>query len=149
MTQAQLVTDLTSDVVMVAFLASVLFVAAYSALAPWWRSSIGRALVVMDAGLTLTLAPSVLHRVLGVTISASLPFAWYFCASLAIVAGSTLWRTWIMSRTQWQVRHKDGDTWLATFLSPWRAPARRIKAAWLWVFGDVRKEIGRGTDDGT
>ena len=34
MTQAQLVTDLTNDVVMAAFLSSVLFAATYSALAP-------------------------------------------------------------------------------------------------------------------
>ena len=103
--------------------------------------------MTLDAGLALTLAPSVLHRLLGVTISASLPFAWYFLGSLTLVAASTLWRTWIMSRTQWQARHKDGDTWLATFLSPWRAGARHIKAAWLYVFGDVRKEMDAGLHD--
>ena len=118
MGQAQLVADPTDDAVMAAFLASVLFAAAYTVLAPWWRSGIGRALVVLDAGLVMTLAPSVLHRLLGVTISASLGFAWYFLASITLVAVSTVWRTVILTRAQWQERHKDGGTRLAALLSP-------------------------------
>jgi hypothetical protein len=105
-TQAQLVADLTSDVVMAAFAASVLFIVTYTALAPWWRSQIGRSLIVLDTGLALVLAPSVLHRLLGVTLTTSLGFAWYYLASLALVAGSTLWRTWIVARVQWKARRK-------------------------------------------
>jgi hypothetical protein len=104
MSQAQLVTDLTNDMVMAAFVASVLFIAAYSLLAPWWKSEIGRALIAMDAGLSLTLAPSVLHRVLGLTLTDSLGFAWYFCGTLTVVAAATLWRTVIIVRTQ--LRHR-------------------------------------------
>jgi hypothetical protein len=108
-TQARLLADLTNDVVMAAFAASVLFIAVYTVLAPWWRSQIGRSLIVLDTGLALVLAPSVLHRLLGVTITESLPFAWYYLASLALVAGSTLWRTWIVARVQWQARRRPRD----------------------------------------
>ena len=100
MTQAQFVADATRDVVVAAFLASVLFVVVYTAMAPWWRTSIGRALVAMDAGLALTLAPSSLHMIFGLTVTASAGFGWYYLASLPLVAGSTLWRTWIIYRAQ-------------------------------------------------
>lgn len=109
MGQAQLVADLTNDVVMLAFAASVLFIVVYSALAPWWRSEIGRALIVMDAGLALVLGPSVLHRLFGLTLVTSIGFAWYYLASIAIVAGSTFWRTYLIAKTQWRHRRRLGD----------------------------------------
>lgn len=109
MTQARLLADLTNDVVMVAFAASILFLATYTALAPWWRSPIGRSLIALDTGLALVLAPSVLHRVLGLTLVASIGFAYYYLASLALVAGSTLWRTGIVAREQWRARRKPDD----------------------------------------
>lgn len=107
MTQGQLLADLTNDVVLVAFVASVLFIAAYTGLARWWRSDIGRALVMLDTGLALVLAPSVLH-LLGLTLTDSTGFAYYYLASLALVAGSTLWRTWIVVRVQLQARRDPG-----------------------------------------
>lgn len=103
MTQAQLVMELTNDAVIASFAASVLFVATYTALARWWRSEVGRALVALDTGLALTLAPLVLHRLSGLNVS-SLGFAWYYFGSLTLVAGATLWRTVIVVRTQWRDR---------------------------------------------
>lgn len=100
MSQAQFVADATRDVVVVAFLASLMFIVVYTVLAPWWRSSIGRALIVMDASLALTLAPSSLHQLTGLTIVASPGFAWYYLGSLTLVAASTIWRTWIIYRAQ-------------------------------------------------
>jgi MFS family permease len=103
-TQAQLVADLTDDVVMIAFAASVLFIAAYTVLASWWTSPIGRALVMLDAGLALVLGPLVLHRLAGLTLVSSIGYAWYDLVSLALVAGATLWRTVIVVRVQLQAR---------------------------------------------
>jgi ABC-type branched-subunit amino acid transport system permease subunit len=99
-TQAQLIADATQDVVLAAFIASLAFIAVYTVMAPWWRSPIGRALIMLDASLALTLAPSSLHQVTGITITASLGFAWYYLVSLTMVAASTIWRTWIIYRAQ-------------------------------------------------
>lgn len=100
MTQAQFVAEATRVAVIAAFLASLLFIAVYTALASWWRTPIGRALVAMDGSLALALAPSAAHFLLGLTISASPGFAWYFLGSLTLVAASTIWRTWIIYRAQ-------------------------------------------------
>jgi hypothetical protein len=86
--------------VLVAFIASAAFIVLYTTLAPWWRSSIGRALVMLDAGLALTLAPAVLHRFFGLALAESLLFAWYFLITLTVVAGAVVWRTVIMVREQ-------------------------------------------------
>ena len=100
MTQARLIADATQDIVTLAFFASVAFIVVYSLLASWWHSSIGRALIMMDASLSLALAPSVLHQLTGITIVASKGFAWYYLVSISLVAASTMWRTWIVYRAQ-------------------------------------------------
>lgn len=107
MTQAHLLADLTDDVVVLAFAASVAFIAVYTVLAAWWRSEIGRALVALDAGLVLTLAPAVLHRLFGLSIFYTLGFAWYYLISLSFVAGATIWRTVIVIKTQVRGRRDD------------------------------------------
>ena len=103
MTQVQLVTDLGNDVVFFACAASVAFLVVYVLLARGNRSEIGRALLTLDAGLTLALGPSVLHRLTGLSLT-SLGFSWYFVASIAIVGGATWWRTWFVIKTQWRQR---------------------------------------------
>jgi hypothetical protein len=107
-TQAQLVADLTNDVIMAAFAAALLFIVAYSVLAKWWASSIGRALVMLDTGLALVLGPLVLHRLFGLTLVTSIGYAWYDLISLALVAGATLWRTAIVVREQLRARKDPG-----------------------------------------
>jgi hypothetical protein len=104
-TQAQLVADLGSDVVFFACAGSVAFLVVYLALARGWRTEIGRSLITLDAGLTLALAPSVLHRLFGFSL-ASIGFAWYFVASIAIVGAATWWRTWFVIKVQWRGRRK-------------------------------------------
>jgi predicted lysophospholipase L1 biosynthesis ABC-type transport system permease subunit len=99
-TQAQFLAGATRWALVAAFAASVLFIVVYTAMAPWWRTQIGRALVTMDAGLALALGPSAAHFTFGLQITESVAFAWYFLASLSLVAGSTLWRTWIIYRAQ-------------------------------------------------
>lgn len=105
MTQAQLVADLGSYVVFFACAASVAFLIVYLALAQGWKTEIGRALITLDAGLTLALGPSVLHRLFGLSL-ASTGFAWYFVASIALVGAATWWRTWFVIKVQWRQRRK-------------------------------------------
>jgi hypothetical protein len=106
-TQLQLLTDLSNDVVFFACAASVAFLAVYVLLARGYRTEIGRALITLDAGLTLALGPSVIHRLFGLSL-ASLDFAWYYVASIALVGVATWWRTWFVIRVQWRGRRKTG-----------------------------------------
>ena len=95
----QLLTDLGNDVVFFACAGSVAFLTVYLLLARGWRTEIGRALITLDAGLTLALGPSVLHRLSGLSL-ASLAFAWYYVASIALVGAAAWWRTWIVIKVQ-------------------------------------------------
>lgn len=105
MTQAQLVMDLGNDVVFFAWTGSVAFLLVYLLLARGWHTEIGRALITLDAGLTLSLGPSVVHRLFGLSL-ASIGFAWYFVASIALVGVATWWRTWFVIKVQWRGRRK-------------------------------------------
>lgn len=101
MSQAQLLADLANDVVFFAFAASVTFLAVYVLLARGYRSEIGRALITLDAGLAFALGPSVLHRLLGLSLT-SLWFAYYYIASIALVGAATWWRAWYVIKVQAQ-----------------------------------------------
>lgn len=99
MTQVQLLADLGNDVVFFAWAGSVAFLLVYVLLARGWRTKLGRALIRLDAGLTLALGPSVLHRLFGLSL-ASLPFAWYYVASIALVGLATWERVWFVVKVQ-------------------------------------------------
>ncbi len=103
MSQAQLLADLSNDVVFFACAASVAFLLVYVLLARGYRTEIGRALITLDAGLALALGPSVLHRLFGLTLT-SIGFAYYYVASIAIVGLATWWRTWFVIKIQWRER---------------------------------------------
>lgn len=107
MNQVQLLSDLGNDAVFFACAGSVAFLAVYLLLARGWRTEIGRALIMLDAGLTLALGPSVVHRITGLSL-ASIAYAWYFTGSIALVGAATWWRTWFVIRVQWRSRHQDG-----------------------------------------
>lgn len=87
------------DAVLAAFFSSTLFLLGYTLIAPWWHSSIGRAVAFLDAGLVVTLAPSALHQILGFTLQ-DLFYAWYYGSSLYLVAAITLWRLVVIVRIQ-------------------------------------------------
>ena len=103
MSQSQLVADLGNDVVFFAWAGSVAFLAVYLLLARGWRTEIGRALIMLDGGLTLALGPSVVHRLFGLSL-ASIGFSWYFVGSIALVGLATWWRTWFVIKVQWRGR---------------------------------------------
>ena len=104
MTQIQLLTDLASDDVLFACAGSVAFLAVYLLLARGWRTEIGRALITLDAGLTLLLGPTVLARMFGLSL-AGIWYDWYSVASFALVGIATWWRAWFVVKVQWRARH--------------------------------------------
>lgn len=94
-----------------AFFSTLTFLVGYSMLAPWWRNPVGQAVALLDIALLLALLPSILHLVFGLNIVAYRWFAWYYGASLFLVAGITLWRLVVIATVQ---RHAlaprdDGD----------------------------------------
>jgi hypothetical protein len=101
MTQPELVADLGNDAVFFACAGSIAFLAVYILLAKGHRSEIGRVLITLDAGLTLALGPSVVHRITGLSL-ASIGYAWYYVTSIAVVGLATWWLVWFVVRVQWQ-----------------------------------------------
>jgi hypothetical protein len=108
MSQLQLLSDLGDDAVFFACAGSVAFLMVYVLLARGYRSEIGRALITLDAGLTMALGPSVLHRLAGLSL-ASLWFSWYYVVSIAIVGVATWWRVWFVIKIQWRGRQGTVD----------------------------------------
>jgi hypothetical protein len=84
----------------VAFCAAVAFIALYSAIAPWWRSPLGRNLVALDGSISLTLLPSVVHHTLGVSSADSAFFAWFSVVAFGLVPCVIVWRAYILLRIQ-------------------------------------------------
>lgn len=99
MSQLQFLADLGNDVVFAAFSGSLAFLAVYILLARGYRSALGRALIRMDTGLVLTLGPSVIHRLFGLSL-ANIGYSWYFVASIALVGFATWERAWFVLKEQ-------------------------------------------------
>lgn len=89
---------------LVSFIASAVFILGYSMLAPWWRYAVGRTVVSLDFGIMLALLPGMLRVWFGVRVTSAF-FAWYYCFSLLLLAGITLWRLYAIYRLQQQGRN--------------------------------------------
>lgn len=96
----QAIMHATTIETIVAFFAAVAFIALYTAIAPWWRSPLGRNLVALDGSISLTLLPSVLHHALGVSSADTPAFAWFTVCAFALVPCVIAWRAWILCRIQ-------------------------------------------------
>lgn len=132
MTSARLVADLTDDVVLVAFFGALFFIITYSCLASWWKHAIGTTIVMLDLGLVLTLAPSVLHRFFGLTIGLSLSFDIYFLCTLTLVAAAVWWRALVMLRINWRTRRDrrgEGQSLWHWLTSRFSASGRRTRSS--------------------
>jgi hypothetical protein len=100
MSQAQVAAELTNDAVLYATAASAAFLAFAAILDPkLFRSSIGRTLILLDAGLLALYVPSVLHRFFGLQVT-QVGFSWYYLATVLLVGTAVWWRTLIMIRAQ-------------------------------------------------
>lgn len=91
--------SLIEAAVFFSFACSVVFVAGYTWLAPWWRNEVGRAMVSMDAALMVLLLPSVLHYTAGLNVLNPF-FRGYYVGSLALAGLIALWRLVVVYRVQ-------------------------------------------------
>lgn len=82
-----------------AFWSSVVFILGYTAASPWWRYKVGRAMVVLDAAITLTLLPSAARYMFGVSPHGHV-LLWYAGFSLVLVGLISLWRLWVVWSVQ-------------------------------------------------
>lgn len=87
------------------FFSALVFIAAYSLLAPWWRYSIGRTIVALDAAVALTLLPQTLHMLFGVHVLSDIRWAWFTLVTFGAVPVVILWRLWIF----WRIQRRGGD----------------------------------------
>lgn len=93
------VTTFDEFAVLFSFWSAVVFILGYTAISPWWRYSVGRAIVALDAALMLTLLPSALHLMFGLMPRTSF-FAWYDGFGFVLVGLICLWRLWVVWRVQ-------------------------------------------------
>lgn len=82
------------------------FIAQYTRLAPWWRSPVGRTIVIKDALLALVLLPTILSLFLSFNRLTSHIAAWVDVGLFALVAVVMGWRSWIWERIH---RHGGGE----------------------------------------
>jgi hypothetical protein len=109
------------------FYGALAFVVAYSLMAPWWRSPMGRMIVALDASVALALLPGVLQLDFGVRLPAWL-LTRITAAALTLIPVTILSRMWLLGRLHsWRLR------------LPWRHPRRS-------PFGDASAERMAGAD---
>lgn len=94
-----MIQSLGQPVVVFAFAAACLFMVGYTILAPWWRTTTGRARISLDFGIALALSPTVLHLTFGVTVTNAF-FGWYTLIAIAIVGCVSLWNLYLVIATQ-------------------------------------------------
>jgi hypothetical protein len=111
MTWQQFVADYGQIITTVAFFAAIAFIILYTVLAAWWRSSLGRSIVALDAAVALTVAPSVLHFLFGVTSLQSETFAYFTLGAFTCIPLIIVWRGWMLWRLQ--VGSRKGPTALS------------------------------------
>lgn len=105
--------DLATIAVTAAFAAPLLLIAVYTAVARWWSTQIGRALVTVKAAISLALLPPFLHRISGHgNVGSSPAFNVFNTIAWGVLALVLLRMTWVIVLTQWRARHgasKTGD----------------------------------------
>lgn len=103
------VTDYIEAAVLFAAGMSLLFVATYTWVAPWWRHETGRSIVAFDTAVLLALLPSALHYLLGLNVRHAF-FAWYDGSSLMAAGVITAWRIAVLLRVQRDRGRKPPDS---------------------------------------
>lgn len=105
MSQEQLLVLLLKIVLVADVAALAVFVAVYTKLAPWWRSPIGRTLVIKDVLLVLAFTPTILSLFFRFSRLTSLAAAWVDVGLFALIAAVVAWRTVIW----WRIHHGSAD----------------------------------------
>jgi hypothetical protein len=100
MSQAEFLHVASEVVVQAAFWSALAFIAWYSALAPWWRYSVGRAIVAMDSAIALATFPTTLGLIFGASVIASPFFTWLTVFAFGCIPVITTYRGVIVWRIQ-------------------------------------------------
>jgi hypothetical protein len=87
-------------VIQAAFWSALGFVVFYSLIAPWWRYSVGRAIVALDSAIALATFPTTLGRIFGASVVASRFYTWLTVAAFACIPIITIYRGVIVWRIQ-------------------------------------------------
>lgn len=102
-----------------AFFAALLFIVAYTFLAPWWRNPIGITMVALDGVIAGVILPHMLRLLFGVDEDSTF-FIWFVIVVFTCSVPVILWRTGILVqahrgrfRLPWMhngtTGHPDGD----------------------------------------
>jgi hypothetical protein len=83
------------------FWASLIFIGVYSYLAPWWKTSMGRSLVIMDGALTVGILPSLLGRYFGLHLIETEWVAWLDVACFLVIPAVVISRIWLVGKVNW------------------------------------------------
>jgi hypothetical protein len=75
------------------FFCSIAFVLGYSIRAPWWKHLVGRAMIILDITITLTLLPAALKLLFHASERSTL-FLWYAPISCFVTGLAIIWRLW-------------------------------------------------------
>jgi hypothetical protein len=105
-TQDQLLILLLRIVLIGGVVSILAFIAQYTRLAPWWRSPVGRTIVIKDALLLGVLVPSVLSLFFEFNRLSSHIAAWVDIVFLGLITPVMCWRIWIWERIH---RHGGGE----------------------------------------
>jgi hypothetical protein len=88
--------------IQVIFWLCVLFITVYSWLAPWWSSTVGRSLVMMDAALAVGIFPDILGRYFHVSIRHTEWVAFLDVACFTVIPLVVLSRVWLVIKVNWK-----------------------------------------------
>jgi hypothetical protein len=112
MTQAEFLRDAAPVVIQAAFWSALAFIALYSAIAPWFRYPIGRALVALDSAIMLATLPTVLGLYFGAGLVSGAFFQWLTVCAFGAIPVVTVWRmaiVWKIQRQAARLRADAGD----------------------------------------
>jgi hypothetical protein len=99
--------DLATITVTAAFCAPLLLIAVYTAVARWWSTQVGRALVTVKAAISLALLPPFLHRISGHgNVGSSPAFNVFNTIAWGVLALMLLRMTYVIVATQWRARRR-------------------------------------------
>lgn len=83
------------------FWTSLIFIGVYSYLAPWWKTSMGRSLVIMDAALAIGIFPAILSRYFDLHLVSTEWVAWLDVTCFLVIPLVVLSRIWLVGKVNW------------------------------------------------
>jgi hypothetical protein len=100
----QFALEATPWVAKVTFFAALGFIAGYSVLARWWRTSIGWTIVLLDLVIAVLLIPDMLLELFGINVTGDEFWTLFVLIAIACVPLIIAWRFTILARAQWRHR---------------------------------------------